>query len=93
MTDGSITHGDGIMTAYVRDERPGGWRSFKAPKGKRFVFLLLGTADKDAANFDADAALNDLGWHFRDRDASLAEDAKRLSPEGVAARAEGIAHG
>lgn len=27
----------------------------------------------------------------RDRDASLAEDAKRLSPEGVAARAEGIA--
>lgn len=37
-------------------------------------------------------------WHdgccavcLRDRDASLAEDAKRLSPEGVAARAEGIA--
>jgi hypothetical protein len=29
----------------------------------------------------------------RDRDASLAEDAKRLSPEGVAARAEGIAQG
>lgn len=28
---------------------------------------------------------------FRDSDASLAEDAKRLSPEGVAARAEGIA--
>lgn len=28
----------------------------------------------------------------RDRDASLAEDAKRLSPEGVAARPEGIAH-
>jgi len=27
----------------------------------------------------------------RDRDASLAEDAKRLSPEGVAARPEGIA--
>lgn len=27
----------------------------------------------------------------RDRDVSLAEDAKRLSPEGVAARAEGIA--
>ncbi|GGB15299.1 hypothetical protein GCM10011380_00920 [Sphingomonas metalli] len=27
----------------------------------------------------------------RDRDASSAEDAKRLSPEGVAARAEGIA--
>jgi hypothetical protein len=31
--------------------------------------------------------------HVRDRDASLAEDAKRLSPEGVAARAEGIAQG
>jgi hypothetical protein len=30
---------------------------------------------------------------IRDRDASLAEDAKRLSPEGVAARAEGIAQG
>jgi hypothetical protein len=28
-----------------------------------------------------------------DSDASLAEDAKRLSPEGVAARAEGIAQG
>jgi len=34
----------------------------------------------------------ELGRRFRrDSDASLAEDAKRLSPEGVAARAEGIA--
>jgi hypothetical protein len=63
---GSISHGDAILTAYVRDERPEGWRSFKAPKGRRFVFLLLGTVDKDAAGFDVDGALNELGWHYGD---------------------------
>jgi hypothetical protein len=72
--DLSITHGDAVMTSYIRDERPLGWRSFKAPKGKRFVFLLLGVADKDATNFDADAALNALGWHFT-------PDADQLSPQ------------
>lgn len=30
--------------------------------------------------------------HERDRDAGLAENAKRSNPEGAAARAEGIAH-
>lgn len=63
---GDLTIGDAIFTGYMKDERAFGWRSFKAPKGKRFVLLLLGTVEKDATNFDADAALNALGWHFQD---------------------------
>ena len=46
----------------------------------------------------SDESLIDIGgevitwaeWKRRDRDASEAENAKRLSAEGVAARAEGI---
>lgn len=37
------------------------------------------------------ASVADVIATVRDSDASLAEDAKRLSPEGVAARAAGIA--
>jgi hypothetical protein len=35
--------------------------SFKAPKGKRFMFLLLGTMSDDN-EFDSERALRELGW-------------------------------
>lgn len=35
---------------------------FKPPRGQQFVVLLLGTADKKADDFDAEAALNRLGF-------------------------------
>lgn len=58
--------GDGIFTTNVKDERSHGWVSYKAPEGKRFVFLLLGTVEKDAQEFDVDARLEELGWFYRD---------------------------
>lgn len=37
--------------------------SFKPPKGRYAVFLLLGDADKkDPESFDCDKALRDMGW-------------------------------
>lgn len=38
---------------------------FKPPRGKKFVVLLLGTAPKNATEFDAEKALNDLGFYRR----------------------------
>lgn len=35
---------------------------FKPPKGEKFVVMLLGTAPKDAQDFDCEAALNRLGF-------------------------------
>jgi hypothetical protein len=56
--------GDAIFTSSFKDEHPGGWVSYKAPKGRQFVFLVLGTVEKDAADFDVDGALNSIGWQF-----------------------------
>lgn len=37
--------------------------SFKLPKGRQAVFLLLGDADKkDPESFDCEKALRDMGW-------------------------------
>ena len=89
---GHIEIGDAIFSTTMRDERAFGWRSFKAPKGQRFVLLLLGTVDKEASNFDADAALNRLGWHFRDSDGSgEASETQSGSTVGDSADPKGIA--
>jgi hypothetical protein len=87
----AIVHGDAILTSYLRDERPNGSRGFKAPKGRRFVLLLLGTVDKQATVFDVDAALNELGWLFCDSDSrSESQDAaERLGPKDGKAVSEG----
>jgi hypothetical protein len=58
--------GDAVLTSHIKDERNHAWRSYKAPKGKRFVLLVLGAVDKDAEGFDVNAALNALGWHFHE---------------------------
>ncbi|GEM_PF-1292048 len=44
---------------------------FKSPKGKQFVVVLIGTADKNADDFDTEAALNQLGF-FRKELTTLA---------------------
>ena len=59
---GPMRHGDAVFCTNVKDERERGWFSYRAPKGERFVFLLLGTVPKDAYDFDVDGALNRLGW-------------------------------
>ena len=66
-----MKRGDAIFTASARDEREHGWVSYKAPKGHRFVFLLLGTVEKDAYDFDVDGSLNRLGWVFDPKSARL----------------------
>ncbi|EPZ0818880.1 TPA: hypothetical protein ACKPJS_006247 [Pseudomonas aeruginosa] len=35
---------------------------FKPERGKKFVVMLLGEADKDATDYDLEAALNRLGF-------------------------------
>ncbi|AFU87301.1 hypothetical protein CcrMagneto_gp131 [Caulobacter virus Magneto] len=44
--------------------------TFKAPKGERFVFLLLGTEKKGGPALDVVAALQRLGWHPEDPEAA-----------------------
>ena len=63
---GAIQHGDAVLTTLIKDERPHGWRQFRAPKGKRFVMLLLGTTEKESSgsDIDVDAMLEELGWEF-----------------------------
>lgn len=58
--------GDALFSASVKDEREHGWLQYKAPQDRRFVLLLIGTVAKDAHEFDVDAALNRLGWFFRE---------------------------
>lgn len=63
-----IQIGDTLLTTTlkVRDQ-PKNYNieaSFKAPKGKAFVVLLLGVAD-ETSEFSPEKALNDLGWFFQ----------------------------
>ncbi|HGJ9381275.1 TPA: hypothetical protein ACJX8O_003452 [Pseudomonas aeruginosa] len=39
---------------------------FKPPSGEKFVVMLLGSAQKDATDFDLEAALNRLGFYRRE---------------------------
>ncbi|HBR1446039.1 TPA: hypothetical protein L9L55_005061 [Klebsiella quasipneumoniae subsp. quasipneumoniae] len=40
--------------------------AFKPPKGKKFVVLLVGVADKNAQYFELEQALNRLGFYRRE---------------------------
>lgn len=39
---------------------------FRPQKGKKFAVLLLGSVDKAATDFDAEAALNRLGFYRKE---------------------------
>lgn len=64
--------GDAVLMRSVKsdhfDKDTGRWAAtytFKAPKGKAFMFVLLGAIDtSDATQFDTEPSLNDLGWYF-----------------------------
>jgi hypothetical protein len=79
----------------IRRGRPlQGWRYFERWSAPYIAGLVTypGTSRSHVTLIElTDKGQRRLAEARRDRDASLAEDAKRLSPEGVAARAEGIA--
>lgn len=39
---------------------------FRPERGKKFVVMLLGEADKNATDYDLEAALNRLGFYRRE---------------------------
>lgn len=55
--------GDVVLMAGFTAQGQGCSASFKPPKGRYAVFLLLGDADKkDPETFDCEAALRAMGW-------------------------------
>ncbi len=40
--------------------------SFKAPKGREFVVLLIGDVEKGTISVDVEKMLNDLGFYYRE---------------------------
>jgi len=49
--------------------------TFKAPKGQKFMMLMVGIVDEGTEQeFDANAALESLGWKFAGDDPVVAED-------------------
>jgi hypothetical protein len=63
MQIGDVVPTKSIMANFVLPKGRSGLTavSFKAPKGERFMFLLLGTMRQDN-EFDSERALRDLGW-------------------------------
>lgn len=65
----SISPGDFITMRNVRRVFDNGYGDYKAPRGYRFVFAFLGVTKDDGSDpFDGEAALNRLGWFFREDD-------------------------
>lgn len=56
--------GDVITTTNIRHEFTGGSLGFRAPKGRRFVLVLLGDEDKadEGEKLDCEAVFKSLGW-------------------------------
>lgn len=55
--------GDLVFMSSYTDVLPHARLSYKVPKDRLAVFVLLGTMErKEGASFDAVKALNDLGW-------------------------------
>lgn len=55
--------GDVVYSPSFKNVRPNLQLGYKAPRGRTFVFLLLGEASKtDPDVFDAEKALRALGW-------------------------------
>lgn len=61
--------GDVVLTTSlkIRDQpvKPTLELGYKAPKGEGFVVMILGTTDGKTP-FDAEKALNALGWYFKE---------------------------
>ncbi|AYD44789.1 hypothetical protein [Yersinia rochesterensis] len=55
--------GDASFADTFTFQGQGGAARFKPPKGKKFVVLLLGVTDKEAIEFNAEKALNKLGFY------------------------------
>jgi len=71
----SVGPGDIINMASFTAYQPNVQASFKAPRGRVAVFMLLGDADKKSPDtFDCHKALNDLGWHREDEPKYCAVD-------------------
>ncbi len=81
-------HGLGTVDGLLHREPPNS--SWTVPEWERRILDCVPTRVERQCYGLADEI---IAFAIRDSDASLAEDAKRLSPEGVAARAEGIAKG
>ncbi len=69
MSDGTLGIGDIVCMRIIKprfDTAEGKLRTeltYRAPKGEKFVLLLLGTvANGTEQDFDPDAALEALGW-------------------------------
>lgn len=66
LNDGDATFvGSFNKVAWTEDGRKVTF-GFKAPRGEQFAVLLLGSAPKDAEDFDIEAALNRLGFFRRE---------------------------
>lgn len=65
----SVDKGDVVCMAGFTAWQPNIQASFKPPKGRVAMFLLLGDADKkNPESFDPAQALNSIGWHREDGD-------------------------
>lgn len=58
-----MKNGDVVLMNSFTAQGQGCSASFKPPKGRLAVFLLLGDAEKkDPESFDCEKALRDMGW-------------------------------
>lgn len=56
--------GDVLPMASIRVVHATGWLNYKAPKGERFIVVLLGSEPVDGSKpIDPKAVFNALGWH------------------------------
>ncbi|EPP8607624.1 hypothetical protein, partial [Pseudomonas aeruginosa] len=68
LNDGDATFvGSFTKVCWDRDNGQRYSFGFKPNRGKKFVVMLLGEADKTADDFDLEAALNRLGFYRREK--------------------------
>lgn len=62
--------GDVIQTKAVKViiQDGAGWLSYKLPKDKAYVFLLLGVDDIKNPTLNPEKILNALGWYFKEEE-------------------------
>lgn len=61
--------GDTVLVKSLTTHTQNAQFTFKAPKGKGFVLLVLGATDLEPkVPFDANAALESFGWELRDKE-------------------------
>ena len=55
--------GDVVPMTYIRVVHDNGWTGYKAPKGERFLVVLLGSEPVDGSRpLDPAAVFHALGW-------------------------------